>query len=251
MLGLFLVLLLILWQFLWKPYLRVRDERVARVEGAREKAAKLEADAAARLVRIETALTEARRNGNAEIAKLRLEAQAREQQIITEAQDSARKMMLEARAKLATPPHGREGESAKQTNLLGRQIAEKRSAGGWRREAQADDLRHGRASPWAQAWSLVSLRMMSRLPRVPSTTPARPDKAAARAAPCPQRGAAPCGHGTCQKSPRSVAEPEVPKPLSVDRAPHRRRETPVDTLPASARQRASAPDRRHGGGVWK
>jgi F-type H+-transporting ATPase subunit b len=125
MLGLFLVLLLILWQFLWKPYLRVRDERVARVEGAREKAAQLEADAAARLTRIETALTEARRNGSAEIAKLRIEAQAREQQIITDAQDAARKMMLEARAKLDAALVAEKANLQKHTNLLGRQIAEK------------------------------------------------------------------------------------------------------------------------------
>jgi F-type H+-transporting ATPase subunit b len=125
MLGLFLVLLLILWQFLWKPYLRVRDERVARVEGARDKAVQLEADAAARLTRIETALTEARRNGNAEIAKLRLEAQAREQQIIAEAQDAARKMMLEARAKLDAALAAEKANLQMHTNLLGRQIAEK------------------------------------------------------------------------------------------------------------------------------
>jgi F-type H+-transporting ATPase subunit b len=125
MLGLFLVLLLILWQFLWKPYLRVRDERVARVEGAREKAAQLEADAATRLVRIETALTEARRSCNAEIAKLRSEAQTREQQIITEAQDSARTMMLEARAKLDAALLAEKENLQKHTNLLGRQIAEK------------------------------------------------------------------------------------------------------------------------------
>jgi len=125
MLGLFLVLLLVLWQFLWKPYLRVRDERVARVEGAREKATRLEADAAARLTRIETALTEARRNGNAEIAKLRIEAQTREQQIITEAQDAARKMMLEARAKLDAALVAEKANLQKHTNLLGRQIAEK------------------------------------------------------------------------------------------------------------------------------
>jgi F-type H+-transporting ATPase subunit b len=125
MLGLFLVLLLILWQFLWKPYLRVRDERVARVEGAREKAAQLETDVATRLTRIETALTEARRNGNAEIAKLRIEAQTREQQLITEAQEAARKMMLEARAKLDAALVAEKTNLQKHTNLLGRQIAEK------------------------------------------------------------------------------------------------------------------------------
>ena len=81
MLGIFLVLLVVLWQFLWKPYLQVRDERVARVEGARAKAG-----AARRRVR-GTASRASRApwprraaRGNVETAKLRLEAQAREQQ---------------------------------------------------------------------------------------------------------------------------------------------------------------------------
>ena len=125
MLGIFLALLVILWRFLWQPYLRVRDERVARVEGAREKAATLEADAATRLVRIETALAEARRNAGAETAKLRTEAQASEQQLITQAQDSARAMMVEARSKLDTALATEKANLQKHTKDLARQIAEK------------------------------------------------------------------------------------------------------------------------------
>ena len=125
MLGIFLVLLLILWVFLWRPYLRVRDERVARVDGAREKAAQLDADSAARLARIETALAEARRNSNAETGKLRLQAQAREQQIVTEAQDAARKMIVEARAGIEAALATEKANLQKHTDLLGRQIAEK------------------------------------------------------------------------------------------------------------------------------
>jgi F-type H+-transporting ATPase subunit b len=125
MLGIFLVLLLILWQFLWKPYLRVRDERVARVEGAREKAAQLDADAATRLTRIDTALAEARRTGNAEMGKLRLEAQAREQKIIAEAQEAARKMLVDARVKLDAALATEKVNLQTHTDLLGRQIAEK------------------------------------------------------------------------------------------------------------------------------
>jgi F-type H+-transporting ATPase subunit b len=125
MLGIFLVLLLILWVFLWKPYLRVRDERVARVDGAREKAAQLDTDSAARLARIETALAEAQRHGNAETGKLRLEAQSREQQIITEAQDAARKMMVQARAEIDAALATEKANLQRHTDLLGRQIAEK------------------------------------------------------------------------------------------------------------------------------
>jgi F0F1-type ATP synthase membrane subunit b/b' len=125
MLGLFLALLLILWQFLWKPYLSVRDERVTRTEGARAKAAELESEAAARLTRIEAALAEARRNGNAEMAKLRQEAQAKEQQIIAESQEAARKMLLEARGKLDASVATEKANLQMETGLLARQIAEK------------------------------------------------------------------------------------------------------------------------------
>jgi F-type H+-transporting ATPase subunit b len=125
MLAIFLVLMLILWQFLWKPYLRVRDERVARVDGTRDKAAQLEAEAASRMERIEASLAEARRGGNAETAKLRLEAQAREQQIISEAQQAARALMLEGRAKLDAALAAEKANLHSHTATLAREMAEK------------------------------------------------------------------------------------------------------------------------------
>jgi len=125
MLGIFLLLLLILWQFLWKPYLRVRDERVARVEGAREKAAKLEADAATRLSRIESALAEARRAGMAENNQMRLVAQEREQQLLAEAQQAAHKLLVQARAQIDATLVTEKAMLQKHTDSLAQQIAEK------------------------------------------------------------------------------------------------------------------------------
>lgn len=125
MLGLFLLALLVLWQFLWKPYLRVRDERVQRVEGAREKASQLDADAATRLARIESSLVEARRAGDAETARLRAEAQAREQKIVAEAQDAARKLLTEARTKLDATVATEKANLQQQQAALAREIAEK------------------------------------------------------------------------------------------------------------------------------
>src|SRR5688572_5592005 len=86
MLGLFLVTAFVLNQWLWKPYLRVREERVTRVDGYRQEAARLEAEAQARLQRVEAQLAEARRVGSAERARARAEAQAREQAILAQAQ---------------------------------------------------------------------------------------------------------------------------------------------------------------------
>ncbi len=125
MLGIFLVLLLILWQFMWKPYLRVRDERVARTDGVRATAAELESKAAARLARIETALAEARKSGIAEMARLRQDAQTKERQIIAESQQAARKMLAEARAKLDASVATEKAALQNETSALARQIAEK------------------------------------------------------------------------------------------------------------------------------
>lgn len=125
MLGIFLVVLLVLWQFLWKPYLRVRDERVARTDGARASAAELEGKAAARLARVEAALAEARKSGHAEMAKLRGEAQAKERQIIAESQEAARKMLTEARAQLDASVATEKANLQTETSVLARQIAEK------------------------------------------------------------------------------------------------------------------------------
>jgi F-type H+-transporting ATPase subunit b len=99
-LGIFLLLAIVLYQFLWKPYLRVRGERVTRVEGYRQDAVKMDADAAERLAKAEIALNAARREGVGERAKSRAEAQAREAVVLAEANAEAQKTLAAARARL-------------------------------------------------------------------------------------------------------------------------------------------------------
>jgi F-type H+-transporting ATPase subunit b len=98
--GIFLLLALVLYQFLWKPYLRVRGERVTRVEGYRQDAVKMDADAAERLAKAEIALNAARREGTGERAKARAEAQTREAAVLAEANAEAQKTLAAARARL-------------------------------------------------------------------------------------------------------------------------------------------------------
>ena len=100
-LGIFLVAFAVLWRFLWRPYLRVRTERVARVEGYREDAARLETDAQQRLARADAALTEARRVGAGERAVARGEAHAREQTLLAEANAATQRKLADARARLS------------------------------------------------------------------------------------------------------------------------------------------------------
>ncbi len=125
MLGLFLVLAFILTQWLWKPYLRVRDERVKRVEGARGDAERLQAEAADRLARIEAQVEEARRGASAERTKARAEAQLKEQQIIGDAQAAAHVMLTDARVKLDATLAKERSNLAISASKLGREIAEK------------------------------------------------------------------------------------------------------------------------------
>jgi F-type H+-transporting ATPase subunit b len=99
-LGIFMLLLIVLSRFLWRPYLRVRTERVARVEGYREEAARLEADAQQRLARADATLVEARRVGAGERAVARAEAHAREQTLLAEASAAAQRKLAEARGRL-------------------------------------------------------------------------------------------------------------------------------------------------------
>ena len=99
-LGLFLVLALVLWRLLWRPYLRVRGERVTRVEGYRQEAAAMEANAADRLSKAEAALGAARKLGAGERASARAEAQAREQVILADANAEAQKTLAAARDRL-------------------------------------------------------------------------------------------------------------------------------------------------------
>jgi F-type H+-transporting ATPase subunit b len=130
-LGIFLVLMLVLSKFLWKPYLRVRTERVARVDGYREEAVKLEADAQQRLARADAALAEARRVGAGERAVARAEAHTREQTLLAEATAAAQRKLADARGRLTAAVQAErkklEGDSsevamAAARKILGREV---------------------------------------------------------------------------------------------------------------------------------
>jgi F0F1-type ATP synthase membrane subunit b/b' len=123
--GLFLICMLVLTQFLWKPYLRVRAERVTRVEGHKEEARRLEAEAAARLNKVEAELAEARRAGSAERARVRSEAVAREQKILAAAQTQAQQSLGEARARIEAALATERVSVASRAEALGLEAAER------------------------------------------------------------------------------------------------------------------------------
>jgi F-type H+-transporting ATPase subunit b len=122
-LGLFLLVMFALTRLLWRPYLKVRAERVTRVEGYREEAARLETEAAARLARAESALAEARRVGSGERAVARAEAHAREQTLLAEANSAAQRTLAEARTRLEASLVAERAQLERRAAEMGRQVA--------------------------------------------------------------------------------------------------------------------------------
>ena len=123
--GLFLLAMVVLTQLLWKPYLRIRAERGARVEGFKEEAKRMDADANARFAKVEAQLADARRVGSAERTRVRVSAQAREQEIISAAQAREPQTLIEARARVEKAMATERANLASRAELLGRQAAEK------------------------------------------------------------------------------------------------------------------------------
>jgi F0F1-type ATP synthase membrane subunit b/b' len=123
--GLFLLTMYALTQLLWKPYLRIRGERSTRIEGYKDEAKRLDADAATRLAKVDAELAQARREGSLERGRVRAAAQVREQQIIKTAQEAAQKAIVEARARVEAALVSERSGLAARAEVLGRQAAEK------------------------------------------------------------------------------------------------------------------------------
>lgn len=123
--GLFILLMLVLRQFLWRPYLKVLGERTTRVEGYRAEAVRLEAEAAERLAKAEAVLAEARREGAAERLAARNAAQVREQELLAVANAAAQKSLADARARVSASLAAERAKLQQTAAEIGRQAARK------------------------------------------------------------------------------------------------------------------------------
>jgi F0F1-type ATP synthase membrane subunit b/b' len=124
-LGIFLVAAFLLNQLLWKPYLRVRADRVTRVDGYRDEAKRIETEAARRLAKVEAELAEARRTGSLERARVKSESLKREQEILARAQAAAQQTVAEARARVEAAMAAERENLKARAESLGREAAEK------------------------------------------------------------------------------------------------------------------------------
>jgi F-type H+-transporting ATPase subunit b len=98
--AIFLLLLIVLTRFVFKPFLALRAERAQKIEGAKEEAQKLAADAATRLARYEERILAARKEaGSARLAG-RKESEAAAAAKLAEVRRSSDTTLGAAREKL-------------------------------------------------------------------------------------------------------------------------------------------------------
>lgn len=99
-LGLFLLMAFVATQLLFKPYLKMREERTAGIDGARREAKELEAEAEVRMADYEKRLAEARDRALDEQRKVRAEAAAHQREVTDKARQQAAQALEEAHGKV-------------------------------------------------------------------------------------------------------------------------------------------------------
>jgi F-type H+-transporting ATPase subunit b len=123
-LFLFLVVAFMCSKLLFRPYLRMRDERTAGIEGARDEAGRLSAEADARLTRYQSQLETARARAQDERRKMRIEAAERQRQVTDRARTEAGGALDEAKARIRQETDVARGKLMPQAQQLAGDIAE-------------------------------------------------------------------------------------------------------------------------------
>ena len=122
-LGLFLILFVVCNALLFQPYLRLRERRRQGIQGAREEATRMTAEADARLVDYETKLAAARTRAGEEQRKVRADAAAYERDTTDAARKAAMKALDEANAKVQSDTEAARKQLMPQANALAKTMA--------------------------------------------------------------------------------------------------------------------------------
>ncbi|MCG8425182.1 MAG: ATP synthase F0 subunit B [Proteobacteria bacterium] len=123
--GLFLIMAVLATQWLFKPYLRMREERRAGIEGARDDAENLAAEAGARKAEYDSRMAAARARAHAEQRTIRSEATAYQREVTDKARSEANQTLASARAKIRKEAEAARAELLPRADNLARDIASK------------------------------------------------------------------------------------------------------------------------------
>jgi F-type H+-transporting ATPase subunit b len=121
--GLFLLCFLLLRGLIFKPLLRLLDERRAQTQGAREEAKKFEAEADVRTKTVTRAVQQAKVQASEEREQMRQQAKRREQEVLHAAKEEAARITDAARQKVAARRPEAEREAAATARELAGDIA--------------------------------------------------------------------------------------------------------------------------------
>jgi F-type H+-transporting ATPase subunit b len=124
-LGLFLVMAFLATQWLFKPYLHMRDERTRGIEGAREEAVALSAEADARMADYGDKLAAARARAYEEQRKIRAEATSHQRELTEKARGEAASAVAQAQARVESETTAARADLMPRADALATDIASK------------------------------------------------------------------------------------------------------------------------------
>ncbi len=123
--GLFLIMFFVLNQFLFQPYLKMREERGKSIEGAKQDAKKMDEQARATIADYDAKMSRAKQRGAEERALKRSEAAAREGQLLVAAREEAQKAMQAARMRVSIQTQQARTKLEAESDALARMMAQK------------------------------------------------------------------------------------------------------------------------------
>ena len=117
---LFAVMFFVGNKLLFQPYLRLRERRIAGIDGARAEAERMSAAADGKLADYEAKLSKARASAGEEQRKVRAEAAAHEREVTDRGRATAQKAMDEATTKVQAETAAARKELAPQADMIAR-----------------------------------------------------------------------------------------------------------------------------------
>jgi F-type H+-transporting ATPase subunit b len=123
--ALFLALFAVANRFLFQPYLELRERRRAGIEGAREEAERMTAEAEAKFASYEKQIAMARERAGEEGRKIRLEGIAHEREVTSAARAQAQTAIDEAQATMRRETEAARAQLMPQAAALSRAISSK------------------------------------------------------------------------------------------------------------------------------
>lgn len=122
-LALFVVMFVAANKLLFQPYLKLREKRIAGIDGARADAERMSAEADGKLSDYETKLAAARAKAAEEQRKIRAEAAAHEREVTEKARLTAQQSLDVASATVRQQTEAARAELVPQAQLIARRMA--------------------------------------------------------------------------------------------------------------------------------